>query len=87
VIGSTPIGRVDVLTVATPFVKVDVPRVVEPLVKVTVPVVFDGRDAVNTTDWLAGDGLSDEDKVSFGEALVTVWVVVPVAGLLLVSPP
>jgi hypothetical protein len=72
---------------AIPLTKVDVPRVVEPLVKVTVPVVFDGRDAVNTTDWLAKDGLSDEDKVSFGEALVTVCVAVPVAGLLFVSPP
>ena len=86
-IGSAPIGRVEVLTVATPLARVDVPRAVEPLVKVTVPVVFDGRDAVKTTDWLAGDGLSDEDRVSFGEALVTVCVVVPVAGLLFVSPP
>jgi hypothetical protein len=49
-IGSAPIGRVAVLTVATPFAKADVPRTVEPLVKVTVPVAFDGRDAVKTTD-------------------------------------
>jgi hypothetical protein len=87
VIALAAIGRVEVLTVAIPLAKVEVPRTVEPLVKVTVPVALDGTEAVNTTNWLAADGLIDDDSVSAGEAFVTVCVVEPVAGLLFVSPP
>ena len=74
------------LTAATPLIKVEVPRTFDPLVKVTVPVALEGTDAVKTTDWFAADGLIDEESVSIGVALVTVWVVAPVAGLLALSP-
>ena len=43
--------------------------------------------AVKVTDWLTLDGFSEEVKRDVGVALLTVCVVVPVAGLLFVSPP
>jgi hypothetical protein len=87
VIGSLPTGSEEVLTVAVPLVNVDVPNVVEPLVNVTVPVTPDGTVAIKVTDWPAVEGLAEEVKVTPGVALLTVWVVVPVAGLLFESPP
>jgi hypothetical protein len=78
---------VDAARVATPFVTVDVPRTVAPFAKVTVPVVLVGRVAVNVTDWLKVEGFREEARVSAGEAFVTVCVVVPVAELLVASPP
>lgn len=74
------------VTVATPFVTADVPRTVAPFVKVTVPVVFVGSVAVKVTDWPNVEGLMEEARVSAGEALVTVCVVVPVAELFVASP-
>ena len=84
---SLPAGNVDKVTVATPLLTAGVPRTIAPLVKVTVPVVFVGSVAVKVTDWLKVEGLIDEARVSAGEALVTVCVVVPVAELLVASPP
>jgi hypothetical protein len=82
-----PNGKVVLLTAATPLIKVEVPSTFDPLVKVTVPVALEGTTAVKTTNWFAADGLIDEESASIGVALVTVCVVVPVAGLLFVSPP
>jgi hypothetical protein len=42
---------------------------------------------VKVTDWLKLDGFTEEVRTTAGAALVTVCVVVPVAGLLFVSPP
>jgi hypothetical protein len=78
---------VAVVNVATPLLIAPVPSVVEPSRKVTGPVVFVGSVAVKVTDWPKVEGLSDDVSTTAGEALVTVCVVVPVAGLLLVSPP
>ena len=75
------------VTVAVPAVNVDVPNVVEPLVNVTVPVTPDGRVAMKVTDCPEVEGLLEEVRVTTGVALFTVWVVVPVAGLLFESPP
>jgi hypothetical protein len=80
-------GSVDVVAVAAPPVTADVPKAVAPLVNVTVPVTPDGRVAVKVTDWPVVEGLVEEVRVTTGVALFTVWLVVPVAGLLLVSPP
>jgi hypothetical protein len=66
---------------------VPVPIDVEPSRKVTVPVTFTGRLAVKVTAWFTLEGFSDEVSDTAGVALVTVWVVLAVAGLLLVSPP
>ena len=84
---SVPAVNVDKVTVATPLVTAGVPRTVAPFVKVTVPVVFVGSVAVKVTDWLKVEGLIDDTRVSAGEALLTVCVVVPVAELLVASPP
>jgi len=70
-----------------PLLIAPVPSTVEPSRKVTVPVVFVGRVAVKVTDWLKLDGLTDDVSTTAGDALLTVCVVDPVAGLLLVSPP
>ena len=86
-IGSAPVGRMEVLIDATPLLRVDVPSVVEPLVKVTVPVALLGSVAVKVTDWLRVDGFAEEARVSVGDAFVTVWVAVPVAELFVASPP
>ena len=86
-IGSVPVRSVDVVTVATPPVSVDVPNVVVPLVNVTVPVTLVGSVAVNVTDCPGVEGFTEETTVTTGVALVTVWVVDPVAGLLFESPP
>jgi hypothetical protein len=48
--GSFPVGRVEVDTVAEPLASVVVPRTVAPLVKVTVPVTPEGSEAVKVTD-------------------------------------
>jgi hypothetical protein len=85
--GWTPAVRVEVVNVAMPLLIVPVPSVVEPSRKVMVPVVFAGRVAVKVTDWLKLDGFTEEVRTTAGAALVTVCVVVPVAGLLFVSPP
>jgi hypothetical protein len=84
---SLPVARVDVVTVATPAVNVAVPSDVLPLVNVTVPVTPEGSEAVKVTACPGLDGLAEEIRVTVGVALVTIWVVVPVAGLLFVSPP
>jgi hypothetical protein len=73
--------------VALPLAIVPVPRVVEPSRKVTVPVTPDGTVAVNVTAWPTLDGFSEEVSETVVFALVTVCVVVPVAGPLFVSPP
>jgi hypothetical protein len=78
---------VEVANVATPLLSAPVPRVVEPSRKVTVPVVLVGRVAVKITDWLKVEGLTDDVSTTAGDALLTVCVVDPVAGLLFVSPP
>lgn len=82
-----PTGSEDVVAVATPPVRLEVPNTVAPLVKVTVPVTPDGRVAVKVTDWPIVEGFAEEVSVTTGVALVTVWVVVPVTGLLFESPP
>ena len=82
-----PAVRVEVMSIAAPLLTAPVPRIVGPSRNVTVPVTFVGRVAVKETDWLTVDGLVDEVSVTEGVALVTICVVVPVAGLLLVSPP
>jgi len=87
VIGSLPTGSEVVVAVATPPVSVDVPKTVVPLVNVTVPVTTAGSVAVKVTDWPGVDGFVEEAKVRAGVALVTVWVVDPIAGLLFASPP
>ena len=84
---SLPAGNVDEVIVATPFVTVVVPRTIVPFVKVTVPVALVGSVAVKVTDWPKVEGFIEEARVSAGEALVTVWMVVPVAELLVASPP
>ena len=71
-IGSFPIGRVDVETEATPLASVEVPNVVDPLEKVTVPVTPIGSDALKATNWLASEGFTEDVRVTTGVALVTV---------------
>jgi hypothetical protein len=83
----TPTLSVEVVKVAVPLLIVPVPRVVEPSKKVTVPVVTVGTEAVKVTDWLTTDGFSDDIRTMAGVSLLTLCVVVPVAGLLFVSPP
>ena len=78
-IGSLPIGRVDVVTVATPLTRVEVPSGVAPLVKVTVPVTVAESVSVNVTESPNRDGFFEEVNVDVGEAFATVCVVVPVA--------
>lgn len=78
---------VEVVKIAVPLLIVPVPRVVEPSRKITVPVVPVVKVAVKVTDWLTLDGFSEDVSATVGVALVTVWVVVPVAGPLFVSPP
>jgi hypothetical protein len=80
-------GSEDVVAVATPPVTVAVPKGVAPLLKDTVPVTPDGRVAVKVTDWPTMDGLAEEVRVTAGDTLFTVCVVIPVAGLLFESPP
>jgi hypothetical protein len=76
-----------VVKVAVPPLIVPVPTVVEPSRKVTVPVTPVVIEAVNVTAWLKLDGLSEDVSAMAGVTLLTVCVVVPVPGLLLVSPP
>ena len=85
--GVATTGRVETVTVATPFVTVPVPITVGPLVNVTVPVTSVGSVSVKVTESPTVDGFCEEVRVEVGLILVTVWVVVPVAVLLLVSPP
>jgi hypothetical protein len=85
--GSLPARSADVVAVAVPPVSVDVPRTVVPLVNVTVPVAPDVTVAVKVTDWPTVEGLTEEVSETAGSALVTVCVVVPLAGLLFESPP
>jgi hypothetical protein len=85
--GSLPTGSEDAVAVAAPPATADVPNTVAPLVNVTVPVTPDGTVAVKVTDWPVVDGLFEELKATTGVALLTVWVVVPIAGLLFESPP
>jgi hypothetical protein len=79
--------RVDVVKVAVPLAIVPVPSVVEPSRKVTVPVTPEGTVAVKVTDWFTLDGFIEDISETVVFALPTVWVVVPVAGLLFESPP
>jgi hypothetical protein len=81
VIGSLPIGSVDVVTAAIPFTVEAVPRVVAPLLNVTLPDAVAGRVAVKITDWFTTDGLMEDVRVSTGLALLTASVVDPVAEL------
>jgi hypothetical protein len=76
-----------VVNVAVPLLTEPVPSVVEPSRKVTVPVVFAARVAVKVTDWPKVEGFNDDVIATAGDALLTVCVVDPVAGLLFVSPP
>jgi hypothetical protein len=78
---------VEVVKVAAPLPIVPKPRVAEPSRKVTVPVTPDGTVAVKVTDWLKVDGFSEDVSMTVGVGLLTVCVVVPVAGALFVSPP
>ena len=79
--------RVEVVKVAIPLLIIPVPRVAVPSRKVTVPVVLLGSDAVKVTDWFTLDGFSEDVSETLGVTLLTDCVVVPVAGLLFVSPP
>ena len=73
--------------VAIPLFIVPVPSIVGPSRKVTVPVAPVLTEAVKVTAWLTADGLSEDVSTTAGLALLTVCVVVPVPGLLFVSPP
>jgi hypothetical protein len=79
--------RVEVVSAAVPLLTAPVPRIVELSKNVTVPVAFVGMVAINVTDWLTFEGLTDESSNTVMVALVTICVVPPVAGLLFVSPP
>ncbi len=83
---SLPAGRVDVVTAALPLVTVAVPIVVAPLVNVTVPVVERGSVAISVTAWLTEEGFTEEVSVMAGVALLTTWVRLADAALLLESP-
>jgi hypothetical protein len=78
---------VEVVKVAVPPLIVPVPSAVEPSRKVTVPVTPVATEAVNVTPWLTVDGLSEDVSTTTAVALLTLCVVVPVAGPLFVSPP
>ena len=80
-------GSEDVVAATVPPANVEVPKTVAPLVNVTVPVTPDGSVAVKVTDWPAVEGFREEVRVTPGVAFETIWVVVPVAGLLFESPP
>jgi len=86
-IGFAPTGKVAILTDADPLDRLAVPKAVAPLVNVTVPVVLVGSVAVRVTDWPKMEGFREEARASVGEALVTICVAVPVATLLVASPP
>lgn len=79
--------RVEVVKLAIPLAIVPEPRVVEPSRKVTVPVAPVVTVAVKVTGWLTVDGFSEDVSWTEEVVLLTVWVVVPVAGLLVASPP
>jgi hypothetical protein len=83
----TPALSVEVVNVPIPLLIVAMPSVVEPSKKVTAPVVTVGTEAVKVTDWLTADGFSEDVRTIVGVSLLTICVVVPVAGLLFVSPP
>ena len=78
---------VEVVKVAVPLAIEPAPKVAEPSRKVTVPVTPAGTVAVKVTDWLKMDGFSEEVSETVVVALLTICVVVPVAGPLFVSPP
>ena len=78
---------VEVVKVAVPLAIAPAPRVDEPSRKVTVPVTPAGTVAVKVTDWLKVDGFSEDISETVVVALLTICVVVPVAGPLFVSPP
>jgi hypothetical protein len=82
----TPALSVEVVKVAVPLLMVPVPRVVEPSEKVTMPVAPVETEAVKVTDWLTVDGFRDDVRRMVGVSLLTVCVVLPVAGPLFVSP-
>ena len=69
--GSPPIGKVEVETLAVPPLSVEVPRAVLPLVNVTVPVTPLGTLAVRVTDCPVVDGFKEDVKVTVGVALPT----------------
>jgi hypothetical protein len=83
----TPALSVEVVKVAVPLLITPVPRVVEPSRKVTMPVTPVGAEDVKVTDWLTVDGFSEDVRRMVGVSLLTICVVVPVAGPLFVSPP
>jgi hypothetical protein len=83
----TPALSVEVVKVAVPLLIVPVPSVVEPSRKVTVPVAPVETEAVKITAWVTLDGLSEDVSTTVGVSLLTVCMVVPVAGPLFVSPP
>jgi hypothetical protein len=76
-----------VVKTAVPPLIVPVPSVVEPSRKVTVPVAPAATEAVKVTAWLTVEGLSEDVNTTAGVSLLTVCMVVPVAGPLFVSPP
>ena len=77
----------EVVKVAVPLLIVPVLRVDELSRKVTVPVTPAGTVAVKVTDWPKVDGFSEDVSETVVVALLTICVVVPVAGPLFVSPP
>ena len=87
VIGSEPTDSDEVVAVATPLTKVGEPRMIEPAAKVTVPVVSAETVAVKVTAWPATEGLTEDDSVTVGDALLTICVVEPLAELFVASPP
>ena len=83
----TPAFSVEVVSVAVPLTIAPAPRVDGPSRKVTVPVTPAWTVAVKVTGWLNVDGFSEDVSETVVVALLTICVVVPVAGPLFVSPP
>jgi hypothetical protein len=82
-----PTINVLVVRVARPPLRGPVPRTVAPSRNVIAPVAPVGAVAVNVTDWLTIEGLSDDVTATVGAALTTVTTTGDeVAGLLLASP-
>ena len=86
-----PEASVEVLNFAASPLTATVFRRVAPSKKVTVPVTLPlncgATLAVKVTDWLKLEGFTEDISKTVVVALLTVWVVVPVAGPSFVSPP
>jgi hypothetical protein len=80
--------REDVVNVATPAaLTVPMPRTAGPSRNVTGPVAPAYTVAENVTGVFGEDGFKEDVRVTVAGALETIWIAVPTAGLLLLSPP